>query len=738
MGVPKQVESVGALLANRCCEAVAQVGRMPGRQGDVIVGDCQGVGVSEVDGVPGQGHQGIEHRGRRDIHAVGERRPWVQTGHMGDGMVWHPHRPRKVRQVGFGPAVQASHQGDPLQRRTTSFGNTRQATVGSPGALQQVGGGAGVVGSSRGEFEGSIPEEQAAPWEALKGRAGGAVFGSGTKGLRQAFGGGDVDGRFEAQCRVSLRDEICRFVRRASHHVGFLFRQPRAGPANGGGAVGDDPDGAVVHQDGVAAIGGQAGFDLPPGQSTGLRDKRQLLPAVLGQPLGGGRQGALPVHGGQGRRPRIMLLQGPLEPLPLFEAIMGTFPRCCGGMHQPTLRDLLADLFSSHGFDVSRDTALEGRSGTLYTIPLLAEDDDRYVLVDCAAEEEPVVMETLDDLAAIIDDVGADLAVLAHIGPVEAAAAHESPVILWDRHQVAALVGDNLVAQAVGTAPAALPLRTRILGRRTPDPEAALPGLHDLLADGPDTYPGLNAVDLDGLGQADTQAPTGVAATSAPGAGADSLLARALRETVPGTTSRPAPARTPTAEAFPCLPMRVTLEQARHLIRDQISNVERAGLVLQPVWIFDYECDLLIEGTLRSETAFGRIEVHGTSRVVTALEEELAPAPLVHLPEGMAPEERPLRTSRERALQEARQEVVAANTRVVQVLMDDPEDNFTVSEKKRVEPRPDHVRLTCLGTFHRPIWRLSGVNGNVELDAVSGEIVTQQLRSSSRNAVMLE
>ncbi len=418
-------------------------------------------------------------------------------------------------------------------------------------------------------------------------------------------------------------------------------------------------------------------------------------------------------------------------------------------MHQPTLRELLADLFAAHGYRVSQDTALEGRSGTLYNIPILAEDDDRYVLVDCAAEEEPVGQETLDALATVIDDAGADVAVLVHLGDVDGVP--DPSVLLWDRHQVAALVGDSIVAQAGGWAPLQLPLRARRVLAQTPPIDltselaaAASPSIGNREPDWHEADDALDfaAFDLDALaspelGSDSSTAPEGPSPT--PGPPGHSLLARALRETVPA--ARAAPPRegsTSRDDAFPCLPMNVTLEQARHLVRDQIANVERAGLILQPVWIFDYECDLLVGGTLRSETTIGRIEVHATSREVRPIDDPIAPEPLRHLPVGIDPEERPLRTSQERALQEARQAVVAANTRVVQVQSDDPEDNFTVSEKKRVEPRPDHVRLTCLGTFHRPLWRLSGVNGSVELDAVTGELATQQLRSSSSSAVMLE
>src|SRR5437867_3835175 len=86
---------------------------------------------------------------------------------------------------------------------------------------------------------------------------------------------------------------------------------------------------------------------------------------------------------------------------------------------RPSVADLMAELFTFHGFRVSRDAALEGKSGSLYEVPVLAEDDRRFILVDCekgGPDGRTLDASAMQNLADVRDDVGADLAVVCHAG----------------------------------------------------------------------------------------------------------------------------------------------------------------------------------------------------------------------------------------------------------------------------------------------------------------------------------
>ncbi|HET6398216.1 MAG TPA: hypothetical protein VFH47_01520, partial [Candidatus Thermoplasmatota archaeon] len=118
-------------------------------------------------------------------------------------------------------------------------------------------------------------------------------------------------------------------------------------------------------------------------------------------------------------------------------------------MHMRQLRLLLGDLFQAHGYTVTYDVSLEGRSGTVFTAPVLCEGP-RIVLVECVGEE-PVEAALVEDLGTVCEDMGADLFVLAHVGPREAGAgAGVRNVVLWGRDRLVRELGQWKLAQATG------------------------------------------------------------------------------------------------------------------------------------------------------------------------------------------------------------------------------------------------------------------------------------------------
>ncbi len=119
---------------------------------------------------------------------------------------------------------------------------------------------------------------------------------------------------------------------------------------------------------------------------------------------------------------------------------------------------LLADAFTVQGYTVSQDAALEGRSGTVYTVPLLAEGESA-ILLDCVLDG-PLDERAVLDLVAILDDAGGDRGVLCHLGEAtdEARSAAGDRVILWGRDTLVRVLGEARLAAAVGGVPAELPL----------------------------------------------------------------------------------------------------------------------------------------------------------------------------------------------------------------------------------------------------------------------------------------
>lgn len=367
---------------------------------------------------------------------------------------------------------------------------------------------------------------------------------------------------------------------------------------------------------------------------------------------------------------------------------------------------LLAELFESHGFRTTPDAALEGRSGTVYGAPVLAEDERGAFLVERRGADDPVGAAQVAELLAILDDTGADHAVLVHLGPrtPDAVAAARRRVTFWDRTTLERLVGSATVAQIAGLRAEALPLAV--------DPPGAPTELGDLL---PDAF--------------QDEAPT---------AHLDLDMFESLAAAIP--PGPPPPRQAPPTASRPALAPRIDRARAVALARDRLFTVDAAALVLQPVHLFDYECDLLIEGSLRYDTVRGRLEVHGTAKTVRDVDPLLLePAKAGPLPRGLPVEdEKALRVTPERAVALAHAHLMETHTRVVEIETADEDGDVSVMEHKKVAPRPDQVRIEPLGVLDRPLWRLRGTNGVVLVDGLTGECVGEELRTYDPDVMIVD
>lgn len=403
----------------------------------------------------------------------------------------------------------------------------------------------------------------------------------------------------------------------------------------------------------------------------------------------------------------------------------------------------LSDALRHHGLTVSEDAALEGRSGAVYQIPLLVEADGEAFLLDLYANGI-MPAEVAERLADITDDVGASGAILCHL---EAAATTDADVRLWGRDDLVRIIGESAFAAA------GLDARPPVLVPERSGPPVA-ESLSDLLPpafeddapkNGVDLLEAEPAVAFDGMSMFDTD--DGIRLEGLEDLPMADLLDDELGldspvpafDRLPGQQESPA-APPATQYAYPLLPVRITTQEAVHRVKDRLFRVNAIEMVLQPVHLLDYECDLLAEGSLRYDTVRGRIEVHGTDKHITEVEPEAVdPAGFTkEIPADIEATERTNRVTDERAKERGRTYLVEAHTRMVPVQIEDADGAFSYTEKKRVAPRPDHVRLHHLGTFHRILWRLRGPNGKADVDALTGQVVEETLASPDTDTIILD
>ncbi len=502
----------------------------------------------------------------------------------------------------------------------------------------------------------------------------------------------------------------------------------------------------------------------------------------------------------------------------------------------PGLVPLLKELFVHHGYMVSEDAQLEGHSGTVYSVPLLAESEGGAVVIGAHEGPEPLTAADVEEFAATVSDVAANRGVLCHAGPCESDA-HEAAqgLVLWSRDTLARFVGEAQIAEALGevgdplmfdAVPASGTMVAEHVADVLPDEfHVADPGIEQPESAAPDaqTLPDFAAfaeaftesasspeeAALD-EGSVDVPVETGkkfspwadMSPTAPPPAAWLPATPAALPpQVVPTPPPAPTPPRVaipdspfgmllaasvqphlaetptlapqpdyspPSQPAFnpwnappsplqmppafapaavartytrPLLPVRLKPADAHKKVRDRLYSMSSAELVLHPVHLYDYECDLLQEGKLAFDTEDGRVQVHGSDKSTLDIDPDAAnPDAQSMLPANHSHQvtERVLRINEDRAAQLALAHVIKKHTRTTDVRVPDENHSLFYTERRKVEPKAEQVRLRPLGVFFRPAWRLHGDNGYVEVDAIDGRELDVALVGSRHGAIVLE
>ncbi len=448
-------------------------------------------------------------------------------------------------------------------------------------------------------------------------------------------------------------------------------------------------------------------------------------------------------------------------------------------MHTLTFFDALAEALEVHGYTVTTDAVLEGKSGQIYSAPILAERDAMAILFDARVAGDVADAESVRTLEAMAQDTGADGAVLCHTEHADATAAATGIVQLWDAKRVSDLMGKAQFHKALGTRPPMF------------DIEGAM---EKLLRDGPPPAPQFDPkppIDVDAL-LADTKCAPEVltlppafqdkptVADLIEAAEKDNILEDLDIPLIPET--KPAPEEVAAAEpepipeipeplfqieqagpkvrassapkpevveahrrtnglprfSYPMLPVQVPYDAAVRFAKDKVHGVARSELIVHPVYLYDYECDLIEEGSLRYDTEVGRIEVDGTKPQTQVADVHPEAEDLFAPIAGLGYDERNLRIEPEKALKLAREHIAQLHTRMVEVETSTDDDTFFYKEKRAVAPQAEHIRITPVGMYMRPVWRLVGSNGSVDVDAIDGRRLDENLRNPNSDILIID
>lgn len=416
-------------------------------------------------------------------------------------------------------------------------------------------------------------------------------------------------------------------------------------------------------------------------------------------------------------------------------------------MHVSRLLDVFSEWFRSFGYSATREAQVPG---TAAPIPLLMERDARRVAVfgHFAREspDEALLRAALETQRSARCDHG----VFLSLGPV--AEAHKvnfqkDGLSLWDAKRIVQELGEAVLSETcpelwARSDPLASPKPSRLLDNvQQQAAVVALPAapVAPLPAD-PRSEPVFPAavapvlapearkstIELElppAFGIFDEPAPTPVVVAAAP------------------PPSAPAP--TPAIQGPPGLPLarsgkqvlrtQVSKALAVSMAKKKVRTVDRAFLRLAPFHVYDYEANLLVEGSLDADVRKGRMAVDASLKKV--VEWSLPLETGEPSSEGADIDEKKIRIADPDAQGLLQQELVKLVTR--DVVMAEDGDEWSVVVKKKVTLGPSDVKLTPLGVFWVPIWRVSGKDGSVEIDASTGNVVFEEILTERHDAQLV-
>ena len=68
----------------------------------------------------------------------------------------------------------------------------------------------------------------------------------------------------------------------------------------------------------------------------------------------------------------------------------------------------------------------------------------------------------------------------------------------------------------------------------------------------------------------------------------------------------------------------------------------------------------------------------------------------------------------------------------------DHHNSWRYTGRRKVEPSADQIRIRSLGIHFRPVWRMMGKNGQIDLDAMDGREVFSEVRGGRTDAMVVD
>ncbi len=162
-------------------------------------------------------------------------------------------------------------------------------------------------------------------------------------------------------------------------------------------------------------------------------------------------------------------------------------------------------------------------------------------------------------------------------------------------------------------------------------------------------------------------------------------------------------------------------------ISKKIVQGFRFDLELIPYYLYNYTCELVVEGQKAPHVSSGTLAVNGLTNSAEKWDFEFD---TVSDMETTHTKLEP-RFDEDRAYVTARESAIALNTKEIQTV--DDRGAVTIYEKKKVRPKEGAIDIVKRGLIYLPVWCIEGSNGVMIINATTGKIIKEDIYRESND-----
>jgi hypothetical protein len=165
---------------------------------------------------------------------------------------------------------------------------------------------------------------------------------------------------------------------------------------------------------------------------------------------------------------------------------------------------------------------------------------------------------------------------------------------------------------------------------------------------------------------------------------------------------------------------RMTINEVSEISKKIVQGF-RFDLELIPYYVFEYFCELCVEGQPTPQTSSGIIAVNGLTNSAESWDfpfETVMDLETTHT--KLEP-----KVDENRAFVTAKETSIALNTREIQTV--DDRGAVTIYEKKKVSPKEGAIDINRRGLIYLPVWCVEGSNGVMIINATTGKVVKEDI-----------